>query len=97
MLVVAEEIAARGHAFAGRHQVLIGAVGVHDVLLIAGAAVARGLKDEAFSVGRPVGLGVLVSAGGELLQIVQVLRRADQRQEEPKFLHRDHCKGLELR
>jgi len=58
VLVVAGEVAASGHAFARRNQVLIGAIRIHDVLLIASAPIARRLENDAFAVGRPVRFAV---------------------------------------
>ena len=71
MLVVAQEIAAGGAAFAGRDQVQAGAVGIHDEHLVAGVGRARGLEDQALAVGRPIGLGVL-AAESELTDVGEV-------------------------
>jgi hypothetical protein len=51
--------------------VLVRTVGVHNENLVAGELVARGLENQALSVGRPVGFGVL-PAKGQLLDIVEV-------------------------
>ena len=63
VLVVRQKIAAGGAALARRDHVLIGAVGVHHVLLIAFPLAARGLKDQPFAVRRPVGFGVFAAIG----------------------------------
>ena len=81
MFVVGQEVAAGGHAFPGRHHVDVGAVGVHDVLLVALAGIARGLKHDPFPVGRPIRFRVL-SAVRQLLQSGEVLRAQQHRQVE---------------
>src|SRR5207248_9642569 len=69
--VVREEIAACGAAFAGGDHVWTRSVRVHDEDLIALQIVSRGLENDPFSIGRPVGFGVL-TARRELLDMVQV-------------------------
>src|SRR5690606_3320842 len=56
-----KEVTARRLSRAVRHALEAAAVHVHDVLLIAGAAVAGGLEDQAPAVGAEVGLGVLAA------------------------------------
>ncbi len=71
MFVVRQEISASGAALAGGDHVLVGAVAIHDEDLIARQLVARRLKNDPLSVGRPIGLGVL-SAIGELPDFAQM-------------------------
>ena len=72
-----EAIAAREEPAAGRLATSVGdardvaAVGAHDELLVAGAAVARGLEGDPLSVGAEIRLGVL-AAVGELAEVGQV-------------------------
>jgi hypothetical protein len=97
VLVVAGEVAAGGDAFAGRNQVLIGAIGIHDVLLIAGTAVARRLKNDALAVGRPVRFTVR-AAFGELLEVRKMtrrlLRQKGKGKQQQHGLHSDHCNWI---
>ena len=60
-LLSRQKVAAGGAALAGRNQVLVAAVGVHDEDLVAIVGRARGLKDQPLAVGRPVGLRILAS------------------------------------
>ena len=86
-LLSAQKIAAGGDAFAGRDHVDVRPVGVHDVLLVAFAAVARRLEDQPLPVRRPVRFGVL-PARSELLQVIQMLRCAKEWKQNQKLLHR---------
>ncbi len=70
-LIVGQEIAACGAAFAGGDHVLVGAIGVHNENLVALEIAAGGLKDEALAVGRPIGFGVF-AAIGELFDVGNV-------------------------
>ena len=73
MLVVTQEIAARGCPLACQDHVLVGAVRVHHVFLIALLRAARRLKNNSLAVRRPVGLAI-GAPRSELLQIVEVAR-----------------------
>src|SRR6185369_12902733 len=73
VLVVTGEVAAGGDAFAGRDHVLIGAVGIHDVLLIAGTVIARRLENDALAIRRPVRLAIRATLR-ELNKILEMTR-----------------------
>src|SRR5690606_15796004 len=62
-LIVVVEVAAGRLALAGAHHADVGAVHVHDVLLVACAAVAAGLEDELRPVAAEIRFGVLAAVG----------------------------------
>ncbi len=89
MLVVLQEVGAGGTALAGGDQVLIAPVGVHDEDLIAIVGRPRGLKDQAFAIGRPIGFGILAAVReladiGEVRRLRRGKRYGDGRQKELK-------------
>ena len=77
MFVVRQEIPARGAALAGGDHVLVGSVAIHDEDLIALQLVARRLKNDPLSVGRPIRLRVL-AAIGELPDFAEMRGRLRQ-------------------
>jgi hypothetical protein len=74
MFVVRQEISASSAALAGGDHVLVGSVAIHNEDLIALQLVARRLKNDSLSVGRPICLRVL-SAIGELPDFAEMRRR----------------------
>jgi hypothetical protein len=77
VLVVREKISAGGSALAGGNHVLVGAVAIHYENLIALQLVARGLKNDALAVRRPIRLSIL-TAIGELPDFAEMRRRLRQ-------------------
>ena len=64
----------KSSALAGRHHVLVRAVGIHDKDLVALELVARRLKNDLLAVGRPICFGVF-TARGELPDVREMGRR----------------------
>jgi hypothetical protein len=70
--------------------VLVRSIGVHDEDLVALQIAAGGLKDEAFSIGRPIGLGVFTAVGQltDIGDIGRVPKRGSSKKADKKRVHK---------
>ena len=71
VLAVGQKVGAGGTPLAGRDHAYVGPVGVHDEDLVALQAVAGGLENDPFAVGRKISFRVL-AAEGELADVLQM-------------------------